>query len=1104
MSMVYSGKEEDIPGYKPALQSVNIRRAWAGPDNVYKYLKETNNQKVIYTQDRNSISAEWYKLYDNDKVILQNVASKRYLAAIEDKKVVTVDNLEDASKWTESFFDHGAEQGNRMYTQIAGIEETIYLGSNNTDGENMEGDQLTWTPVSEITDWTWSAITFVTENAISTEPIAFERLWEKSEGSAARYFYDDGNGQLLFGTDPAGYDEYFWQPIQGENGIRYKNMKTGKYLAVCGIAQGSQDMSKTIGTKEISDDGNFEGAEWSYTYGGKPGFNDYAHVTTEYQGQKVYLGFDVKDAPLGTTTGTINREWSSIAWRPVTESEFSTGVINNQYVIAQGDVIYRIGGDNFIPVVWREKEIMITSQEGCNRTWKLPEAWSDVSTIDIYDITENGLILDQSGVDVSTGFVTVSVEAGRAKTILPTGIDPSSNVIRPSGGTAMYVGTDIETSGNWCGLYGSQGYSIAGGNESLNGNIVEFIGSNKKVWAESTNDSRALFNGDNRIAAAYTSVLHQIIDLNVGESTKKVSAYLLDWENEGSQTLVEVIDPNTLKTLSAVLVNGYSNGKYVRFNVSGHIQMRLTRIYNEDFSNVGVPYVAGLFFDGVGDVTERSKEANIYTQPYLYDGTGAIGEEVTISIAAISRDCGILAYQWQESSNGEEWTDIEDATRDKYTFTVLTKDEQQKRYRCMVTNTRRGWEPCTAVSEVFKFENKVDCADDKLVYMGRVDFSGTGTPCFIWTGSGVKARFYGTELTAVFSAFNAKIAVWVDGEKKAVKTITSSQVPVSTGFCDEGWHDVEFRKVSCIDNGDIKLSKLLCVGELGWPEVSDLKLEFYGNSVAEGFAAGALDETQRNNRLYDDHSCAYPYLISEMLDAEYHNISMGGIALTDGAGDLPYGMQSRYGLVDPNNVFVKWDFTKFIPDVCIMALGINDTYSPGGITSTTWQENYKQLVYDLMAQYGSETKYVFTVPPMVDADADVIRWSTTLVESLKAEGIDAYQYIFELGKVKDHPIASEQRIIAEELCSFLQDNVLNDRISSVNANKLPSNRYIVNGDQIVLKTEVDDVARLYSISGLLVRVASGSAVWSNLPRGYYVLHINSRTAGDVIAKVQVK
>ena len=113
-------------------------------------------------------------------------------------------------------------------------------------------------------------------------------------------------------------------------------------------------------------------------------------------------------------------------------------------------------------------------------------------------------------------------------------------------------------------------------------------------------------------------------------------------------------------------------------------------------------------------------------------------------------------------------------------------------------------------------------------------------------------------------------------------------------------------------------------------------------------------------------------------------------------------------------------------------------------------------------------------------------------------------HIFELGKVKDHPIASEQRIIAEELCSFLQDNVLNDRISLVNANKLPSNRYIVNGDQIVLKTEVDDVARLYSISGLLVRVASGSAVWSNLPRGYYVLHINSRTAGDVIAKVQVK
>ena len=1104
VSMMYSGKEEDIPAYKPALQVVNIRRAWAGPDNVYKYLNETEDQKVIYSQNRNSVSAEWYKLYDGNQVVLQNVGTKHYLAAVEGRKIVTVESLEEASKWTESFFDHGAEQGHRMFTRIAGVEGEIYLGSNNTDGENMEGDQVTWTPVSEITDWTWSAITFVTEGAISAEPVTFERLWEKSEGGASHYFYDDGNGQLLLGTDPAGHDEYFWKPVQGVNGIRYKNLKTGKYLAVCGIAQGDQDRSKTIETRDIPDDGDFDGAEWNFTYGGKPGFNDYAHVTTVYQGQTVYLGFNVKEAPLGTVTGTINREWSSIAWRPVMEREFSTGVINNQYVIAQGDVIYRIGGDNFIPVVWRDKEIMVTSQEGSNRTWKLPADWAGVSAVDIYDITENGLLLDESGVDVSGGFITVAVEAKKAKTLVPAGTDPNVNIIRPSGGTALYLGIDAETAGNWQGAYGSQGYRIVGCNESLNGTVVKFIGSEEKVWAATTDDTRALLADGGRVAAAHTSALHQIIDLNVGESVKKVSLYLLDWQNESSQTLVEVIDPNTLKTLSAVLVNQYSNGKYVSFNVSGHVQLRLTRIYNEDFSEVGAPYVAGLFLDGAGEVAERSKEAHIYNQPHLYHGTGVLGEETVISISAISRDCGALEYQWQESPDGEDWTDIEGADGDKYTFAALTEEEKDKRYRCVVTNTRRGWESSTVASEAFKFENTIVCGDENLVYMGRVDFSVPGAPRFIWTGSGVKARFYGTELTAVFSAFNGKVAVWVDGKKKAVETVSSSQVKVSTGFCEEGWHDVVFRKVSCMENGDITLSEILCVGELGQPETSaDLKLEFYGNSVAEGYAAGAQNEEQRNSRLYDDHSCAYPFLVSQMLGADYHNISISGIALTDGAGYLPYGMQSRYCLVDPDDESSLWDFSRFVPDICIMALGINDTYAPGNVNGRTWREYYRQLVDNLQEHYGKEVKFVFAVPPMVDADADVIQWSTSLVESLKAAGTAAYQYVFELGKVKDHPIASEQQTIAEELYRFLNEQVIADKPTSVETGKTGLSIYTVNGDRIELQTEVGDCARLYSIAGVLVRTASGPVVWDNLAQGCYVLHIDSREAGNIVTKLQI-
>lgn len=519
----------------------------------------------------------------------------------------------------------------------------------------------------------------------------------------------------MFGTDPVGNDEYFWQLIQGENGIRFKNSKTGKYLAVCALSEGSKGTSKTIETREIPDDGNFEGAEWNYTFGGKPGFNDYAHVTTEYQGQKVYLGIDVKDAPLGTTTGTINPDWSSIAWRPVPKNEFDQGMLVNAQVISQNDKIYKIDNDLFMPVVWREMEIMAYSQNGGTRTWKLPEGWETVTAVDIYDITKEGLANKQENVDVSSGELTLMLEANRAKTIVPAGTDPNTNAIQPAGGTAEYVGTDSETSGNWQGVYGSQGYSVAGGDESLNGTTVERIGSEEKVWAEATDDPRALTSGDSRVAAADTSVLHQIIDLDVGEGTKKVSTYLLDWANEGSQTLVEVIDPNTLKSLSAVLVNDYVNGKYVSFNVSGHVQLRFTRIYNEDFSNVGAPYVAGVFFDEAGEIAESSKEANIYDQTRIYNGEAVLGEETTIGIEAISRDCGELEYQWQESTDGAEWTDIEGANSDRYTFSALTKEEQRKQYRCVVTNTRRGWEPSAIASEIFTFGDFAEETDKTLL-----------------------------------------------------------------------------------------------------------------------------------------------------------------------------------------------------------------------------------------------------------------------------------------------------------------------------------------------------------------------------------------------------
>ena len=78
---------------------------------------------------------------------------------------------------------------------------------------------------------------------------------------------------------------------------------------------------------------------------------------------------------------------------------------------------------------------------------------------------------------------------------------------------------------------------------------------------------------------------------------------------------------------------------------------------------------------------------------------------------------------------------------------------------------------------------------------------------------------------------------------------------------------------------------------------------------------------------------SFPWLTARMLGAELHDIAQGGIALMDGQGwfhrPVQTGMESAWDKVHYNTVFgemTKWDFSKFVPQVVIVALGQNDNY----------------------------------------------------------------------------------------------------------------------------------------------------------------------------------
>ena len=127
---------------------------------------------------------------------------------------------------------------------------------------------------------------------------------------------------------------------------------------------------------------------------------------------------------------------------------------------------------------------------------------------------------------------TQSITATDAATATVTGNDSLTVT------SAVLVGQDSTTQGNWIGKYGSDGYNIIGDATSYPSYAtVTATGESTTIWSSSTTDPRALENpgGAGRIAATwYSSTSFSInVDLTDGQA-HDVALYALDWDDRAA------------------------------------------------------------------------------------------------------------------------------------------------------------------------------------------------------------------------------------------------------------------------------------------------------------------------------------------------------------------------------------------------------------------------------------------------------------------------------------------------------------------------------------------------------------------------------------------
>jgi hypothetical protein len=163
--------------------------------------------------------------------------------------------------------------------------------------------------------------------------------------------------------------------------------------------------------------------------------------------------------------------------------------------------------------------------------------------------------------------------------------------------SATFIKTDTATSGSWKGVYGADGYTIAGDATQYPSYVtVTPAGTSAYTWVNSTADTRGLQkanSGTDRIASTWYSATTMTVDLNFSDTAAhQVALYMMDWDVcwGGRIQQVDILSA-TGTVLDTPSVSNFRAGEYLVWNLTGHVIIRFTN----DYANANA-VMEGLFF----------------------------------------------------------------------------------------------------------------------------------------------------------------------------------------------------------------------------------------------------------------------------------------------------------------------------------------------------------------------------------------------------------------------------------------------------------------------------------------------------------------------------
>lgn len=337
--------------------------------------------------------------------------------------------------------------------------------------------------------------------------------------------------------------------------------------------------------------------------------------------------------------------------------------------------------------------------------------------------------------------------------------------------------------------------------------------------------------------------------------------------------------------------------------------------------------------------------------------------------------------------------------------------------------------------------------NSSLIYSGRIDWSDPFAIVWTYPGTFVRIKFKGTQLSIrvcnKHNYWNNYLGV-VEGDAQTKLLLPKEgeatiEIPLQT--TQDNIHEVTiFKRQDACHELTILGFEINCNTdeECDLLEASPLpprRIEVYGDSVSAGEVSEAVDYVAKSdpehNGEYSNSWYSYAWIAARKLDAQLHDIAQGGIALLDNTGwyhEPDYiGMEhvwnkmrydSSYGQV------TEWDFSKYTPDIVIVAIGQNDSH-PDDYMKTdyecekakNWRTHYRQFLAKLRETYPDA--WIICCTTLLQHD---ISWDMSIGQAVLdiADKKISHCVFQRNGKATPgHLRIPEAEEMAEELCHYI-------------------------------------------------------------------------------------